>query len=331
MKNFISLVVVMLISLSASNLKAWSPWSISQVRENSRFLTDKMAYELDLTPRQYNDVYEVNYDFFCAVRFKLALIEQGYNQYYDVYYEALDLRCEDLRWILNESQFRRFVNIEYFYRPIYQYSNAYYLRVYQAYPHGAFYFDFPRTLRVYSGEHHHGNYRAESYYNGRYDHQSYSRPVTSRGEDNYSQNRSSDFSNDAHPQYTRNDRNSGKNRYNDNSSKEKEKDYKGNQNIQRTPAIQNNQNNQPTQNTNNNNGRPASRSASALGSGAAPTNVSPYTTRKYTYDDAKTKRRDGMNVSGTSRTAESPKKETSSKERTNNNSTGTSRSDTRSR
>lgn len=33
-----------------------------QMRQNTRFLTDRMAYELKLTPRQYNDVYEVNYD-----------------------------------------------------------------------------------------------------------------------------------------------------------------------------------------------------------------------------------------------------------------------------
>lgn len=334
MKNFISLVVVMLISLSASNLKAWSPWSISQVRENSRFLTDKMAYELDLTPRQYNDVYEVNYDFFCAVRFKLALIAQGYNQYYDVYYEALDLRSEDLRWVLSDSQFRRFVNIEYFYRPIYRYSDSYYLRVCQAYPHGTFYFDFPHTLRVYAGEHHHGNYAKESYYNGRYDHRTYSRPVTVRGEGNYLQNRTSDFSNNSHPQYTRHDRNSGKNRYNDgpsngNTSKDNQKSTQGSyrngrtsdqsmiENRQRTPA-QNNQNSQGTQGTQNqnqNNNSGVSRSASTLGSGATPTTVSPYNSRKYTYDDAKTKRKEGMSVNIPTRSASA--KDNSSKARTN--------------
>lgn len=347
MKNFISLVVVMLISLSASNLKAWSPWSISQVRENSRFLTDKMAYELNFTPRQYNDVYEVNYDFFCAVRFKLALIAQGYDEYYDVYYEALDLRSEDLRWILSDSQFRRFVNIEYFYRPIYRYSDSYYLRVSQAYPHGMFYFDFPHTLRVYAGEHHHGNYAKESYYHGRYDHRTYSRPVTARAEENYSRNRTSDFSNNSHPQYTRHDRNSANNRYNDgpskgrNAYKENQKspqesyrnsrtsDHSTNQSTQR-PPVQNSHNNQgtqgaqSTQNQNPNNGGRTSRSTSTLGNGATPTNVSPYTSRKYTYDDAKTKRKEGMNVNIPTRSASV--KDNSSNGRTNKTSTDNSRS-----
>ena len=31
--------------------------SISKMRQNTRFLTDRMAYELKLTPQQYNDVY----------------------------------------------------------------------------------------------------------------------------------------------------------------------------------------------------------------------------------------------------------------------------------
>ena len=327
MKNFISLVVVMLISLSASNLKAWSPWSISQVRENSRFLTDKMAYELNFTPRQYNDVYEVNYDFFCAVRFKLALIAQGYDEYYDVYYEALDLRSEDLRWILSDSQFRRFVNIEYFYRPIYRYSGSYYLRVCQAYPHGMFYFDFPHTLRVYAGEHHHGNYAKKSYYHGRYDHRTYSRPVTARAEENYSRNRTSDFLNNSHPQYTRHDRNSAKNRYNDGPSKVRnayKEDQKSPQESYRNSRTSDQSSNQNTQNQNLNNGGRASRSASTLGNGATPTDVSPYTSRKYTYDDAKTKRREGMSVNRPTRSASA--KDNSSNGSTNKTSNNTSRS-----
>ena len=35
-------------------------------REEARFLTDKMSYELGLNSRQYIDVYEINYDFIAA-------------------------------------------------------------------------------------------------------------------------------------------------------------------------------------------------------------------------------------------------------------------------
>ena len=37
--------------------------SNSRVRKETRFLTDKMAYELNLSQAQYNDVYEINFDF----------------------------------------------------------------------------------------------------------------------------------------------------------------------------------------------------------------------------------------------------------------------------
>lgn len=37
--------------------------STSKVRKETRFLTDKMAYELSLSTQQYNDAYEINYDF----------------------------------------------------------------------------------------------------------------------------------------------------------------------------------------------------------------------------------------------------------------------------
>ena len=42
--------------------------STSKIRKETRFLTDKMAYELNLTTQQYNDAYEINYDFIYSVR-----------------------------------------------------------------------------------------------------------------------------------------------------------------------------------------------------------------------------------------------------------------------
>ena len=37
------------------------------IRENARFLTDRMAYELNLTPQQIEDCYEINYDFIASI------------------------------------------------------------------------------------------------------------------------------------------------------------------------------------------------------------------------------------------------------------------------
>ena len=39
----------------------------SKVREYARFLSDRMAYELGLSSGQYDDCYEINYDFVDAV------------------------------------------------------------------------------------------------------------------------------------------------------------------------------------------------------------------------------------------------------------------------
>lgn len=62
----------MMITLFAIGMVAMSSTSMamstSRVRKETRFLTDKMAYELNLNTRQYNDAYEINFDFLYAVR-----------------------------------------------------------------------------------------------------------------------------------------------------------------------------------------------------------------------------------------------------------------------
>ena len=59
MKRWTTLLIV--ICMLGITIPAMGAMSISKMRQNTRFLTDRMAYELKLTPRQYNDVYEVNY------------------------------------------------------------------------------------------------------------------------------------------------------------------------------------------------------------------------------------------------------------------------------
>ena len=67
MKRWTTLLIV--ICMLGITIPAMGAMSISKMRQNTRFLTDRMAYELKLTPRQYNDVYEVNYDFINNVRY----------------------------------------------------------------------------------------------------------------------------------------------------------------------------------------------------------------------------------------------------------------------
>ena len=53
----------MMIVMLGMSIPAMGAMSISKMRQNARFLTDRMTYELGLTMAQYDDIYEVNYDF----------------------------------------------------------------------------------------------------------------------------------------------------------------------------------------------------------------------------------------------------------------------------
>lgn len=153
------LVVVML----AVSIPSMGAMSISKMRENARFLTDRMAYELHLSQMQYDDVYEVNYDFINSVRYIMDDVVRGYGYAVDRYYDYLDYRNEDLRWILSSSQYHLFMRVDYFYRPIYTTHNNWLFRIYDIY-HDVkhFYFGKPRHYKTYSGDHsrlhHHAGY-----------------------------------------------------------------------------------------------------------------------------------------------------------------------------
>ena len=92
--------------LAAAGISA-SAMNARDAREYAYFLTDKMAYELNLTPLQYERVYEVNLDYFLA-------INSPYN--IDRYQEYRD---DDLRYILSERQYWDYINANYFYRPLF--------------------------------------------------------------------------------------------------------------------------------------------------------------------------------------------------------------------
>ena len=77
--------------------------SNSRVRKETRFLTDKMAYELNLNTAQYNDVYEINYDFISGVRYLMDDVLRGEEWALNRYYDYLDVRNDDLRWVFKDS------------------------------------------------------------------------------------------------------------------------------------------------------------------------------------------------------------------------------------
>lgn len=167
------LIIVMLFV----NIPSMGAMSINKMRQNARFLTDRMAYELHLSPLQYDDVYEVNYDFINSVRYIMDDVVRGYDYAVDRYYDYLNYRNDDLRWILSASQYRRFMGVDYFYRPIYTTANRWVFRIYNVY-HDVkhFYFGKPHHYKTYHGDHsrmhHHAGYYKQHHQN-RYQHDYY--------------------------------------------------------------------------------------------------------------------------------------------------------------
>ena len=155
----------MMILMLCMSIPAMGAMGMSKVRENARFLTDRMAYELKLTPMQYDDVYEVNFDFIDNVRHIMDDVVRGYDHAVDRYYQFLDYRNDDLRWILSVSQYRRFMGVDYFYRPVYTTTSNWLFRIYKVY-HDVkhFYFDKPHHYKTYKGGHYRTHYGNVSYY-----------------------------------------------------------------------------------------------------------------------------------------------------------------------
>lgn len=152
MKKFVlAIVAMMAFTLNASAM------SYEQAREQALFLTDKMAYELNLTPEQYDAAYEINLDYLMGV----TTADDVYNDYWT-------RRNLDLSYVLLDWQYRAFCDALYFYRPLYWDAGFWHFRVYARYPHrGWFYFDRPTIWNTYHGEHCWRHYGDRGYYHGR--------------------------------------------------------------------------------------------------------------------------------------------------------------------
>lgn len=185
---FITLLAIAGIS---ANMMAMST---SRVRKETLFLTDKMAYELQLSTNQYNDAYEINYDFIYKIRNLMDDVIDGDDDAQEEYYNYLDVRNDDLRWVLSDRQYRRFMGIDYFYRPIVASGSSWNFRVYTAYPNQVtFYFGKPFNYNSYCGRHYRTYNNNVSYYSNRYNHNIYRGEYRTTVNNVYINNRRSDF------------------------------------------------------------------------------------------------------------------------------------------
>ena len=135
MKRYLlTLLIVLAGSLSAKAL------SYSEARDRAWFLTDKMAYELNLTPDQYDRVYQVNLDYFLSI----ACESDCHSRYWHY-------RDTDLRFILWDWQYRLYVTLDYFYRPIRWVRAAWHHPICDHYRYGYYYYERPRVYVSYHG------------------------------------------------------------------------------------------------------------------------------------------------------------------------------------
>ena len=102
MKKLLGLITALYFGLASLNAMSYE-----EARDRARFLTDKMAYELNLNDQQYNDAYEINLDYLMNIRTA--------SDASSVY---LEYRNADLRFILYDWQYALFQAATYFFRPV---------------------------------------------------------------------------------------------------------------------------------------------------------------------------------------------------------------------
>jgi len=122
--------------------------SYERAREEALYLTDKMAYELNLNDQQYNDAYEINLDYFLAL-----------DSETDLYADYLSYRLSDLRHILYDWQYNLMLAADYFIRPVYWRAGGWHFPIYTHYTIGYFYYSYPTVYYSYRGGHGRIHYR----------------------------------------------------------------------------------------------------------------------------------------------------------------------------
>ena len=150
------MTLIALLTMSA----AANAMSYEQARNEALFLTDKMAYELDLTDEQYEAAYEINLDYLMGVT--------SPDDVYGVYWERRNL---DMSYILYSWQWEAFRAASYFFRPLYWNAGRWHFGIYARYTvRDYFYFGRPHFYVSYRGGHAWHVNGGHSYYYGRRDH-----------------------------------------------------------------------------------------------------------------------------------------------------------------
>jgi len=145
MKKMMILAVMMVMTISAKAM------NYNAAKNEALFLSDKMAYELNLTAAQYDAVYEINLDYLMSL-----------NGHSDVFGIWWDRRNADLRFVLTPWQYDKYVALNHFYRPVAWKTGGWIFAVYSHYNRGHLYHAHPTVFVTYKGGHNrvHGSHYA---------------------------------------------------------------------------------------------------------------------------------------------------------------------------
>ena len=152
MKKIMIMAMLMAMTIAANAM------SYKAARNEALFLSDKMAYELKLTDAQYDAVYEINLDYLMSIN--------GRNDVHGIWWKR---RNADLRYVLTRWQYEKFLDLEYFYRPVSwkPKSKSLTFNVYGRYNNRKhFYNAHPTVYANYKGG---NNRKAERYYADRWE------------------------------------------------------------------------------------------------------------------------------------------------------------------
>lgn len=155
MKRILISLIALLSMATAANAMSYE-----QARREAFFLTDKMAYELNLTPEQYDAAYEINLDYLMGV----STVDDVFSDYWR-------RRNLDMSYILLKWQWDAFCAATYFYRPLYWSGGYWHFAIYSRYPRrNYFYFSRPTVYITYRGGHSWRSNGGRSYYHAHRDH-----------------------------------------------------------------------------------------------------------------------------------------------------------------
>ena len=135
MKKMLVMAMMMVMTISANAM------SYTAAKNEALFLSDKMAYELNLTDAQYDAVYEINLDYLMSV-----------NGAGDVFGTWWSRRNADLRYVLTTWQYDKYAALGYFYRPLNWERGSWVFNIYSHYTNRShFYKARPTVFISYKG------------------------------------------------------------------------------------------------------------------------------------------------------------------------------------